>query len=321
METEKVLVTGGAGFIGSHIAEALVRRGFEVKVIDNLSFGKKENLAGISKDVDFKKLDITNFEEIEKEFKGIDYVLHLAALRSVIESTKHPNDYNLANINGTVNVLEAAKRHNVKRVVFTSSSSVYGNTEKLPESESDSPNPLCPYALTKLVGEHYCRMYSQLYGLETVSLRYFNVFGPRQEPKSSYAGVIPLFTFALMENRQPTIFGDGLQSRDFTFVQDIVEANITAMKAKKENVCCESFNIARGEATTVLDLFGKIRSLLGKQNIEPKFLPARPGEARRTLANPEKAKRLMGFECSIPFEEGLEQTVEWYEENGKEFAK
>ncbi len=314
MKTEKVLVTGGAGFIGSHIVEALVEKGFEVKVIDNLSFGKKENLASVMKKIEFKKADITDFGKIEKEFAGIDYVLHLAALRSVIESTKRPNDYNLVNINGTINVLEAAKRNGVKRVVFTSSSSVYGNTEKLPETESDAPNPLCPYALTKLVGEYYCKMYSGLFGLETVSLRYFNVFGSRQDPKSQYACVIPLFALALLENKQPVIFGNGLQSRDFTFVQNIVEANLAAMKANAKNVVGETFNIARGEATTVLDLFKKIRALLEK-NIEPRFLPARPGEARRTLADPAKAKKLMEFECRVSFDEGLKQTVEWYKKN------
>ncbi len=309
---EKVLITGGAGFIGSHIVEELVKQGFQVKVIDNLSFGKRENLASVAEKISFVKADITNYTKIEKEFKGVDFVLHLAALRSVIESTKRPNEYNLVNINGTINVLEAAKNHKVKRVVFTSSSSVYGNTEKMPESESDAPNPLCPYALTKLAGEYYCKMYSELFGLETVSLRYFNVFGPRQDPSSQYSCVIPLFALALLQGKQPIIFGNGLQSRDFTFVKNIAEANIAAMKAS--GVSGEVFNIARGEAVTVLDLFKKIRALLGK-DIEPKFLPARPGEARQTLANPEKAKKLMDFECRHSFDEGLKQTVEWYEKN------
>ena len=312
------MVTGGAGFIGSHIVEALVKEGYAVKVIDNLSFGKCENLASVIKSIDFVKADITNFTRIEKEFRDIDFVLHLAALRSVIDSINRPNDYNNVNINGTINVLDAAKKHKIKRVVFTSSSSVYGNTEKLPEAESDAPNPLCPYALTKLVGEYYCRMYSQLFGLETVSLRYFNVFGARQDPKSQYACVVPLFVLALLQNKQPIIFGDGLQSRDFTFVQNIAEANVAAMRA--EGVSGETFNIARGEAVTVLDLFKKMRDLLGK-NIEPKLVPARAGEARHTLADPRKAKEKMGFECRVSFDEGLKQSVEWYKQNSSLYLK
>jgi UDP-glucose 4-epimerase len=308
---ENVLVTGGAGFIGSHVVEGLLEKGFEVKVVDNLFTGKKQNLSSVLKQIDFVKADIRSEKQMLEELKGIDFVLHLAALRSVIESTKQPNLYNEVNILGTVNLLEAARLNGVKRVVFTSSSSIYGASEKLPQSEMDAPQPLCPYALTKLVGEQYCRMYSELFGLETASLRYFNVFGPRQDPGSQYACVIPLFINAFLENKQPIIFGDGLQTRDFTYVSNIAEANIAAMLSSKVGKG-EVFNIARGDNKTVLELFKKVRALLGREGIEPNFQPPRPGEARHTKADQSKAKGLLGFECKVDFEEGLKKTVEWF---------
>ncbi|MFH1545582.1 MAG: SDR family oxidoreductase [archaeon] len=309
---ENVVVTGGAGFIGSHIARELVKQGYGVKVIDNLFEGKMENISDIENEIEFVKGDIRDNELLEKEFSGMDFVLHQAALRSVIHSMNNPKEYNDVNINGTVNVLEAARNNGVKRVVFASSSSVYGNTTKLPESENDELNPLSPYAVTKLVGERYCKIYSEAFGLETVSLRYFNVFGPMQDPKSEYAVVIPLFIDAIMNDRKPIIFGDGLQSRDFTFVKDVVEGNLVAMK--KEGISGEVFNIAKGENIKVIDLVHKINGILGKK-VEAKFVSARKGEAKHTQADPEKAKKALGFVCKHEFDEGLRKTVEWFKDN------
>ncbi len=307
---ETVVVTGGAGFIGSHIARELVKQNYKVKVIDNLFTGKEEYISDVMDKIEFIKADILNLKLLEREFKDVNYVLHQAALRSVFKSVERPQDYNNVNINGTVNVLEASRKNNVKRVIFASSSSAYGDTDQLPEKETLPPDPRSPYALTKVAGEHYCKMYYSLYGLETISLRYFNVFGPMQDPKSEYAAVIPVFITAVLQNLRPTIFGDGKQSRDFTYVLNDVEANIAAMKAGKR-ACGEAFNIANGEAINLNELLEKINRIMGK-NIKPIYAKRREGDVMHTLADVSKAREFLNWKAKYSFDEGLRKTIEWY---------
>jgi len=309
----KYIITGGAGFIGSNIAEELVRQGHDVKAIDNLSAGFEENLKGI-KGVKFVKCDIRDLAVLKKEFKGYDFVLHQAALRSVPKSMDDPYSFHDVNINGHLNVLEAARVNKLKRVVFASSSSVYGDNPIMPQTESQAPMPISPYAITKLVGERYNYMYYKIYGLETVSLRYFNVFGPRQSLESQYAVVIPKFITDSLKGISAPIFGTGEQSRDFTYVQNIVEANIAACNAPAEKVAGEVFNIANGKSITVNELYMKIQKLLGT-NVKPKYMPVRAGDMLHTLSDPSKAAKLMGFRCRHDIDYGLKKTVEWFREN------
>ncbi|MFH0918360.1 MAG: SDR family oxidoreductase [Candidatus Omnitrophota bacterium] len=308
----KFLVTGGAGFIGSHIVEALVKQGNSVRVLDNFSSGKISNLKGLAKKIDLIKGDICSKAICIKATKNIDFVLHQAALRSVPKSMVEPHAYNLVNIDGTLNMLEAAAQNKVKRFVFASSSSVYGEVEDYPEKENFTPGPISPYALSKLTGEYYCKIFSMFSGLSCVALRYFNVFGPRQALDDDYAVVIPKFINCLLKNQSPPIFGNGRQSRDFTFVQNVVQANLLAAGAHK--VKYGVFNIAAGKDTSVLDLVKMLNKILGK-NIRPKLLPVRAGDVFKTLADITQADKLLNFKPQVSFSEGLKVTVDFWKEN------
>ncbi len=305
-----VVVTGGAGFIGSHLCEKLVEKGFHVRVVDNLSSGKKNNLSKIIKAIEFARADIKNFSLLKKHFRNADCVFHLAALRSVMESVRKPAEFARVNIEGTINVLEAAKQSNAGRVVFASSSSVYGNCSVFPQKESFIPMPLSPYAVSKLACEHLLRQYFEVFGTETISLRYFNVFGPRQDKNSEYAAVIPKFISLVLEGKKPEIFGSGKQSRDFTFVEDIANANIAAMKAKKRAVG-KAINIASGKSVSVNRVLEDVNRITGK-NIKPVHLPARKEEVFKTLADTVLAKKLLGFKCKWEFDDALKRTIGHY---------
>lgn len=307
----KYLVTGGAGFIGSHITEELVKRGESVRVLDNFLTGKKENLASFLTNIDLIEGDIRDYSQCQKAVKGIDYVLHQAALPSVPRSVSDPITSNEINIIGTLNMLTTSKDEGIKSFVFASSSAVYGDDERLPKKEGNEGSPLSPYALGKLTGEHYCRIFSQLYGFNTISLRYFNIFGPRQDPFSQYAAAIPNFVTKILNNEQPIIFGDGKQSRDFTFVSNVVEANLLASQA--QNVSGEVFNIACGCRTTVNVLVDEIKTILGKE-IPSNFSDPRPGDVKHSHADISKAEELLNYKPLITFKEGLEKTISWYED-------
>jgi len=305
----KFLVTGGAGFIGSHIVDALVRNGDTVCVIDDFSSGDRKNLECAIDKIELTEGDIRDKDLVPKVMQGIDYVIHQAALRSVPKSLGNPELYNDVNINGTLNILTAAKEAKVKRVVFASSSSIYGATDKLPEKEDFYPLLISPYALTKLAGEYYCRISSEIYGLQTVSLRYFNVFGPRQSLENEYAVVIPKFITCILNDENPPVHGDGLQTRDFTYVENVVQANIKAASAP--GIKSEIFNIACGKAYSVLDIVKYTNKIL-KKDIKPEFKPERPGDVKYTLADIKKAKRLLGFRPEVGFEEGLRRTIDYF---------
>jgi len=311
LNNSTILVTGGAGFIGSNIVKRLLKLGNKVRVLDNFSTGKRENLFPFKTNPNFQLFegDLRSFHIVRDAVKGSEFILHQGALPSVPRSIQDPITSNDVNILGTLNILEAAKEFGVKRFVYASSSSVYGNSEKLPKVEDMPVNPLSPYAVTKYASERYCQTYFWLYGLETVSLRYFNVFGPNQDPTSQYSSVIPKFIKAIMNNEQPIIYGDGLQSRDFTFVENNVQANMLACLAPK--AAGEVFNIACGQRFTLLDLVEEINKILGK-NIEPVFVKDRPGDVKHSLASIEKAKELLSFNPKVSFKEGLEKTVEFF---------
>ncbi len=305
----RYLVTGGAGFIGSNIAEALVKRGAEVVVLDDLSTGYEKNIAHIRDDLTFVRGDIRDAAAVRAAMAGVDYVLHQAALASVPRSIEDPVLVTDVNVRGTLVVLEEARRARVKRLVYAASSSAYGDTEVLPKIETMAPRPLSPYAASKLTGEFYCAVYARVYGLSTVSLRYFNIFGPRQDPRSQYAAVIPIFVSQLLAGTRPTIFGDGGQSRDFTYIENVVEANIAASLCAEANG--EVVNIACGERYTLNELFERIRGIVGC-DIAPQYAPSRPGDVRDSLADIAAARRLFGYEVRVPFAEGLQRTIEWY---------
>jgi len=312
LQGKKVIVLGGSGFIGSHLVEGLLGEGCNVKVIDDLFTGKKSFLENVIDKIDFIEGSITDSALLEKEFKDIDFVFHEAALISVRESVGFPLNYNKVNINGTVKVLEAAKNTKVKRIVFASSSSVYGDSTVLPQKEIHEKKPSNPYALSKLAGELYLKIYYDLFNLETISLRYFNVFGPRQNPKGQYAAVIPLFAEKLINNEKPTVFGDGKQSRDFVFVKDVVRANIIAMKASSD-ACGKVFNVGSGKAISLLELIDKINDCL-KTNIKPNHANPILGDVRKTLSDQSLTKKELGFECVYSFENGLKTTVDYLEQ-------
>jgi len=308
------LVTGGAGFIGSHLAEELVRRGEKVRVLDNFSTGKRDNLAPFRNFIELIEGDIRELETCRRALRGVDFVLHQAAQTSVPRSISDPLQNHDTNINGTTNLLVASHEAKVKRFIFASSAAVYGDSHAFPLREGNEGVLLSPYALSKLVGEEYCRLFYQLYGLETVCLRYFNVFGPRQDPVSEYASVIPLFINKVLSEERPQIFGDGEQSRDFVFVGDAVEANLGAVEAPDEALG-EVFNIASGERTTVNTLVREISELMAV-SVMPFFTDLRPGDILHSLADIGKARRVLGFEPLVGFKQGLRKTGEWYRERG-----
>ena len=302
------LVTGGAGFIGSHLSEEIARRGHRVRVADSLITGKRSNLTHVP-GVELIEGDLADFEFAKRVADGCDYVLHQAALPSVPRSVTDPITANRANVDGTLNILVAARDAGVKRLVFASSSSAYGDTPTLPKDEGMPADPMSPYALQKVVGEQYLRMFTRLYGLETVSIRYFNVFGPRQDPTSPYSGVISVFATALIENRPPKIYGDGEQTRDFTYVANVVDGVLRACEAPKANG--EIINVATGGRISLNQLFYAMRDVVGG-TLEPIYGESRQGDVRDSQADIQKAKALLGYEPTVPFEEGLARTIAWY---------
>ena len=301
------LVTGGAGFIGSHVVDALVGRGDTVRVVDDLSTGRRDNLASHDA-VELVEADLTAPGVATEAVGGVEYVIHLAAIPSVPRSVEDPLTSHRANVDGTLRVLTAARDARVRRLVYASSSSVYGDSPTLPKDEAMRPNPLSPYALQKLIGEQYTSLYHALYGLETVSLRFFNVFGPRQDPRSPYSGVISLFIAALREGRPPTIYGDGEQTRDFTYVGDVAAGLLAACAAAEVGGCV--INLAGGGRTSLNQLFGILRDLTGSA-VEPIYGAPRPGDVRDSQADPRLATRLLGFEPRVSLEEGLRRTIAW----------
>ncbi|MCD6220055.1 SDR family oxidoreductase [Candidatus Calescamantes bacterium] len=309
LKEKNILVTGGAGFIGSHIVEKLVEIGAKVKVLDNFFAGKLENLNGFRDKVELIEGDITDLSLVYKAMEGIDYVSHQAALRSAPKSVNLPLSYNRVNVEGTINILIAAKERGVKRVVYASSSSVYGDNLQLPQKEKDFPSPLTPYATSKLAGEFYCKMFTKTYGLPTVSLRYFNVFGPRQSLESQYAVVIPKFIKCILDEEPPPIHGDGKQSRDFTYIDNVVYANLLALT--KEGVDGEIFNTGEGKTISILELVDYLSRIAGKE-VKPVFTPPRPGDPPYTMADIEKVSSLLGYKPLVSFEEGLKRTFIWF---------
>lgn len=310
---KKYLVTGGAGFIGSHVVETLVKRNQKVRVLDNFSTGSMDNLRPFLKQVEIVKGDLRNLSDLRKAVKGIEGIFAIAAIRAVARSVDNPLETNETNVTGLLKLLVAARDAGVKRVVYSSSSSVYGESQAPVFKVTDMPDPVSPYAASKLMGEYYCRIFTRLYGLETVSLRYFNVFGPRQNPESKYSAVIPILIAALLRNKSPEIHWDGRQSRDFTYVDNVVEGNLLAMRVPKASG--EVFNIACHEEYSILDIFNQLRVLLNKPNIQPKFMPKRAGDVRRTFADISKAKKILGFKPQTRFKPGLKKTVEWFLES------
>ena len=304
------LVTGGAGFIGSHIAEALVKRGDRVRVIDNLSTGNLTNLEPIQGQIEFIRGDVTDPTAVQAAVQGVDCVFHEAAMASVPWSVERPLDSHAACVTGTVTVLDAARRAGVRRVVYAASSAVYGDQPTSSKRETDLPAPISPYGAAKLAGEYYCQAFSATYpGFETVALRYFNVFGPRQDPKSPYSAVIPLFITAILSGRQPVIYGDGGQSRDFAYVANVMHANLLAADAP--GVSGRVFNVACGRSLNLLTLLDSLNRLLG-MNVRPILQPSRPGDVRESMADITAARTLLGYEPQIGFEEGLSRSIDYY---------
>jgi len=305
----RYLVTGGAGFIGSNTVDELVRRGHSVVVLDDLSSGKEENLADVRSKITFVKGSVTDLEAVQKAMHQAEYVLHLAARTSVPRSVKDPLDTNRINVEGTLNVLVAARDNRVKRVVFAASSSAYGETPTLPKTEAMQPQPISPYGVSKFVGELYAQTFGRCYGLENVSLRYFNVFGPRQDPDSPYSGVLARFATAFLEEEQPVVFGDGEQTRDFTYVDNAVQANLLACEAPGVSGCV--FNVGTGDRASLNQTLEYLRQISGKK-LEAKYDPPREGDIQDSQADISKARELLGYEPTVRFAEGLERTFEWY---------
>jgi nucleoside-diphosphate-sugar epimerase len=309
----KYLITGGAGFIGSNIAEELIKRGESVRILDNFTSGYRENLEfakGLPKDrFEVIEGDIADVSACERSCEGTDYVLHQAGLKSVPKSLKDPKSYNDVNINGMLFLLQAASKYKIKRFVFASSSSVYGNTDKFPQREDHLPAPISPYALSKLAGEHYLRIFTEFFGVDTVALRYFNVFGPKQALDDEYSAVIPKFIHAILNNEPPPIFGNGKQSRDFTYIDNVVSANIIA--ATTPGIKHEVFNAAVGKEYSVLDIVAAINKILGK-NVAPKFLPVRAGDIFRSNSDISKIEKMTSYRPLVSFEDGMKKTVEYF---------
>jgi UDP-glucose 4-epimerase len=304
-----VLVTGGAGFIGSHLVEALLRRGDQVRVFDNFSTGRHENVKHLHDDVELIEGDLRDVDAVRRAVAGVEVVFHQAALASVQRSVDDPMTTNAVNVTGTLHVLMAARDAGVRRVVFASSSSVYGDTPTLPKVETQAPQPLSPYAVSKLAGEQYCMAFSVVYGLPSIALRYFNVFGPRQDPHSEYAAVIPRFIDRMVRGLPPIIYGDGLQSRDFTYIENVVDANLAAADAPAS--CSTVFNVGAGERTSLLDLAAQINHVLGCR-LTPEHHPPRAGDVRHSLASIEAIGQTLGYAPRITLAEGLARTIEWF---------
>lgn len=306
------VVTGGAGFIGANIVERLVEDGHEVRVVDDLSTGRIENLDGLLDRVAFHRQNICDGDALGRVCRGADYVLHQAALASVQRSVEQPVATNRANVEGTLMVLTAARDNDVRRVVYASSSSVYGDAASLPKHEEMTPAPLSPYAVSKLAGEHYCAAFAHVFGLSTVALRYFNVFGPRQDPNSPYAAVVPIFMRCLLSGETPEVFGDGEQSRDFTYIENVVQANLLAAEAElpegRHSVVC---NVGSGERHTLNELLETLGEMVGTP-AQARYGPERPGDVRHSLADISRAGELVGYEPTVGFREGLRRTLEWY---------
>ncbi|RKZ11289.1 LPS biosynthesis protein WbpP [bacterium] len=305
----RILVTGGAGFIGSHIGAALVAQGDHVRVLDDLSTGYERNVEAIGTGVDFVKGSVTDPATVAAAVEGCDYVYHEAALASVPRSVAHPDASNEANVTGTLNVLMAARDAGVKRLVYAASSSAYGDTEVLPKVENMPVRPKSPYAVAKLAGEHYVSAFAECYGMQTLSIRYFNVFGPRQDPKGAYAAVIPLFADALLAGKAPLIHGDGEQSRDFTYIDNVVSANLKALQVDK--LSGEVVNVALGQRTSLNELYAMLQRIIGS-DVAAQYGPEREGDVKHSEASIERAQKLLGYETLVQVEEGMRRTVEWY---------
>ncbi|MBN1562318.1 MAG: SDR family oxidoreductase [Anaerolineae bacterium] len=307
--THTYLVTGGAGFIGSHMVDALLKQGHTVRVVDNFSTGHRANLAHNADQIDLHEISITDKDALAKAMQGVDYVFHLAALASVPRSVEDPLSNNEHNVTGTLNVLLTARDAGVKRVVYAGSSSAYGNIDSEFKSEDMTPQPLSPYAVAKLAAEQYCQVFTEVYGLETVTVRYFNVFGPRQDPLSAYAAVIPKFVTMMLDDSPATIEGDGLQSRDFTFIENVVHGNLLACHTA--GVAGQVFNIACGDHINLLDMVEMLNKLLGT-HLDPVFVAPRAGDVKHSRAAIDKARQMLGYDPVVSFEEGLARTLDWY---------
>ena len=304
------LVTGGAGFIGSHIASALIAGGARVRILDDLSTGHRENLEEIGGGIDFIQGSVADEELLNKALEGVELVFHEAAIPSVPRSVEEPRQTHIASVDGTFSLLVAARDQKVRRVVYAASSSAYGDQPTLPKSEQMLPDPLSPYAVAKLVGEYYCQVFTRVYGLETVSLRYFNVFGPRQDPGSQYSGVVSRFISALLSDERPVIYGDGEQSRDFTYIENVVFANLSAAEAP--DAAGKVINVANGERITLNQLLAELKDLTGRQDVTAEYLEPRVGDVRHSLADISMARELLGYESKVDLREGLERTIGWW---------
>src|SRR6266852_4353770 len=305
------LITGIAGFIGSTLARAVLARGEEVVGFDNFSTGKHENLDGVLDQIQFHEADLLDLDALHEACRGVDYVFHEAAIPSVPRSVKDPLGSNQANVNGTLNLLVAARDAKVKRVVYAASSSAYGDTPTLPKREDMPPNPISPYAVAKLASEYYMISFYRCYGLETVCLRYFNIFGPRQDPTSPYSGVLAKFIVQMLKGEQPTIFGDGEQSRDFTYIENVVRANLLACRAEASKVAGKVINVATGRRTDLYQTFLILKKLIGYAG-DVKYGPERAGDVKHSLADISRAEQFLGYKPKVDFEEGLSRTIEWY---------
>jgi len=305
-----VVVTGGAGFIGSHIASALSATGARVRVLDDLSTGHRENLDEIGGDIDFVQGSVADEDLLPKVLEDVELVFHEAAIPSVPRSVEAPRQTHVASVDGTFSLLLAARDQKVRRVVYAVSSSAYGDQPTLPKTEEMLPDPLSPYAVAKLVGEYYCQVFSRVYDLETVSLRYFNVFGPRQDPGSQYSGVVSRFISALLGNERPVIYGDGEQSRDFTYIENVVAANLNAANAT--GAVGKVINVANGERVTLNELLAVLKELTGKQDVTAEYLEPRVGDVRHSLADITMARELLSYESKVDLREGLKRTIDWW---------
>lgn len=310
------LITGVAGFIGSSLARAVIAQGDQVRGIDNFATGKPENIAKILHQIDFHEADLLNADAMHSACRGVDYIFHEAAIPSVPKSVLDPLASNRANVDGTVHLLIAARDAKVKRVVYAASSSAYGDTPTLPKHEGMTPNPISPYAVAKLASEYYMKSFYRCYGLETVCLRYFNIFGPRQDPTSPYSGVLAKFITQMLQGEQPTIFGDGAQSRDFTYIDNVVSANLLAAKAPAVEAAGEVFNVATGSRFDLNQTFQLLKKIIGF-NGEVKYAPERAGDVKHSLADLSRTEKHLGYKPLVSFEEGLRRTVEWYRGESK----